>query len=412
MAKNARLPNGLYRYWYKGKQFYGKTDAEARKKRDDYKYECEHGIEQQLPITVVDYVEQWLPVAKASVKKRTYNEYVTCMERMTQTIGNKLVSAVTPADIKKVWAKYADYSDSVIKRARHLYTSMFESAVANGYCRTNPMRSDDAQPHKGPSGTHRVLEQWEIDLINRVDHRCRPAAMFMLYAGLRRGEVLALNTSNISNEYITVTDAVIFDSNKPVVDTPKTDSSIRKVPLFAPLKPLIDGLDYWVLPDEHGNLCSETAFRRAWQSYITDLETELNGCHKRWWHLTKDWIAAHPAEHEKYITLKSKSSTRSEAEIYRLRGWKSVNIRPHDLRHTFVTMCRDKGVDLHVCMKWCGHSSEKMILRIYDHVSTQREQNAIAVMDSGTVKKQLKPVTPDPATIINQGPEAPKTSAS
>ena len=79
MAKNARLPNGLYRYWYKGKQFYGKTDAEARKKRDDYKYECEHGIEQQLPITVVDYVEQWLPVAKASVKKRTYNEYVTCM---------------------------------------------------------------------------------------------------------------------------------------------------------------------------------------------------------------------------------------------------------------------------------------------------------------------------------------------
>ena len=36
-------------------------------------------------------------------------------------------------------------------------------------------------------------------------------------------------------------------------------------------------------------------------------------------------------------------------------------------------MCRDAGVDIHVCMKWMGHSDEKMIMQIYDHVSDYRE---------------------------------------
>jgi integrase len=51
-----------------------------------------------------------------------------------------------------------------------------------------------------------------------------------------------------------------------------------------------------------------------------------------------------------------------------------VNIRQHDLRHTYCTMLRDAGIDMHQAMIWMGHSDETMILRVYDHVTDKRIQ--------------------------------------
>jgi len=39
-------------------------------------------------------------------------------------------------------------------------------------------------------------------------------------------------------------------------------------------------------------------------------------------------------------------------------------------------MIRDAGVDMKIAMKWLGHADEKMILRIYDHVTDTRVQDA------------------------------------
>lgn len=386
MAKNKKRQDNLYRYWYKGKQFYGKTDAEAKAKRDAYKYECEHGIEKPDPITVFDLADKWLPVAKAGVGKGTYNQYATIMEKMTTVIGDKLMSAVSPADIKKVWAEYVGLSQSYINKAKFLYRSFFQYAIDNRYCITSPLFAESAQPHKGTKGTHRCLTETEINLIETVSHRCQAGAMFMLKAGLRRGEVLALEKNDIHDNRVYVLKAVSFVNNRPVIKDTKNEASERSVPLFAPLKPFIDGIEKYVFPDEKGQICSETAFVRAWESYLTDLATYLNGIQKRWYHLTHDWKQSHPEEYAMYEKLKK--SNKEEAEEYRLRGWKDVSFRPHDLRHTFVTTCRNKGVDLRVCIDWCGHASEKMVIEIYDHPSESREQSAVDLLD-GTVKKQL-----------------------
>jgi len=378
MAKLRQRPDGYYCAWYKGKQFLGKTEAEAKAKRDNYKYECEHGIEHPEPITVFDLCSQWLPVAKAGVAKGTYNQYATIMEKMTETIGDKLVSSVSAADIKKVWVSFVGLSQSYIDKAKFMYRSFFQYAIDNHYCRYNPMDSESSKPHKGSKGTHRALTKREISLIETVPHRVQTAAMFMLKAGLRRGEVLALQRKNIHDERIWVMKAVKFVNNRPVVGETKNESSERSVPLFAPLKPFVDGIEKYVLPDEKGGLCSETAFNRAWESYLNDLCVHVNGVQKRWYHLTKEWKAEHPDEYAQYLKLKEKS--KDEAEEYRLKGWEEISFRPHDLRHTFVTVCRDKGIDIKICIDWCGHSSEKMILEIYDHPSEEREKNALLLM--------------------------------
>ena len=378
MAKLKKRSDGYYCAWYKGKQFLGKTPQEAEQKRNDYRYECEHGIEKPEPITVFDLAEKWLPVAKAGVGKGTYNQYATIMEKMTSAIGNKIVAAVSPADVKKIWVSYVGLSQSYIDKAKFLYKSFFQYAIDNRYCSVNPMLAETSKPHKGTKGTHRCLTETEVNLIETVPHRCQAGVMFMLKAGLRRGEVLALQRKDIHDDRIYVLKAVSFVNNRPVIKDTKNESSERSVPLFAPLKPFTDGITKYVFPDEKGKICSETAFKRSWESYLTALSTHYNGIQKRWYHLTKEWKQTHHDEYNKYLELKKKD--KDEAEEYRLQGWTDINFRPHDCRHTFVTVGRDRGVDLKVMISWCGHASEKMVLEIYDHPSRQREQSMIDLM--------------------------------
>ena len=336
MAKLKQRSDGYFCAWYKGKQFLGKTEPEARRKRDLYKMECEYGIEHHDSISVFDLAAQWLPDAKAGTSKTTYNQYATIMEKMTDVIGDKLVASVTPADIKKVWVSFVGKSQSYINKAMFLYKAFFQYAMENRYCSFNPVLSSSAKPHRGSKGTHRPLTKAEIQLIETVPHRVQAAAMFMLKAGLRRGEVLALRKSDIHDNRIWVTKAVRFVNNRPVIGETKNESSERSVPLFAPLKPIVKTITDYVLPDADGNLCSETAFQRAWESYLKALSASAG---------------------------------------------RPVSFRPHDLRHTFVTVARDRKVDLHTVMSWCGHASERMILQIYDHMSENREKKMQKLME-------------------------------
>lgn len=324
-----------YRYWYKGKQFYDTDPKEAKRKRDEYKYECEHGIEKPDPVSVADLVETWM-ATKAGIDRRTYNQYCTVMEKLTDSIGDKLVSSVSPSDIKQIWKLYDGKSQSYINKAKFLYKSFFQYAIDNRHCTTNPVLADSAKPHKGTKGTHRCLTKEEIKLIETVPHRVQVAAMFMLKAGLRRGEVLALRKDDIHDDRIAVHSAVKFVNNRPVIGRTKNKSSERSVPLFASLKPFTSVVSDYILPDANGGLCSETAFQRAWESYLHTLSVK----------------AGH-----------------------------NISFRPHDLRHTFVTVARDKNIDIRTVMSWCGHSSERMILEIYDHPSESRENTAIKLMD-------------------------------
>lgn len=333
MPKLRKRDDQLFRAWYKGKQFYGHTEAEAKAKRDEYKYECEHGIEQQKEMTVYDYSVFWLQTYKKGVADKTYDNYAAIINRMTDAIGDKLLSAVTPNDMKKVWNQFAGQSQSLINKGRFLYSGIFRSAIENGYCKHNPVAAPSAKPHKGTVGSHRALTKEEVRLIETVPHRASAGVKVMLYAGLRRGETLALRKEDIHDDRIFVTKAVRFVHNRPLVTNPKTASSVRSLPLFAPLKPVFDDVEDYVFPDASGDICTEQAFKRTWNSYLHTLSAA--------------------AGHE-------------------------ISFLPHDLRHTFVTNCRDKGIDIHTCMLWCGHTDEKMILRIYDHVSEERELSAAA----------------------------------
>ncbi len=359
-ATYKKRKDGRYRVRYKGKDFYGATQAIANAKRDVYRRELESGLrEQALGVTFGAYAIQWIETYKDGCSDRTYNAYVSIVNRAIDVIGTRRMRDITTTDIQQLFNSMRGKSSSSVKKFKMTIDSIFTAAVHDRVILTNPCYG--SRPPEAVSGTHRAITDDERQLIHRSvgHHDMALAVMIMLYAGLRRGEVLALTASDIDlqKNCINVTKGVIYNGNRPVLSLPKTKAGIRSVPIIEPLKTALQGVSGGVLQDENGGIMSETAFRRKWESYIVYLETLINGCHRRWYGRTK----AHKA-------ILASGGT--------LPPWRECTIRPHDLRHSYVTMLYDAGVDIKTAMKWVGHADQQMIMRIYAHLTEQRERQS------------------------------------
>ena len=211
----------------------------------------------------------------------------------------------------------------------------------------NPCRT--AQRPEGTRGTHRPLEDWERQLVHEManEHRFGIAAMLMLYGGLRRGEAITFNVdrdADFVNGKIYVREAMSFSNGvRGRVKSPKTDAGIRCIPMFAPLRDVLEGKHGLVLTQTDGSMMTLSSFERAWESYKYQIEERINGFPKRW---------------------------------ARGREWQEFTVRTHDFRHSFCVMCVDAGVDMKTLVQWMGHSDATMVQKIYDHVTKQREEKA------------------------------------
>ena len=95
-------------------------------------------------------------------------------------------------------------------------------------------------------------------------------------------------------------------------------------------------------------------------SYITFLETKLNGIHKRWYGKTNE---------QKQLLAEGK-----------LPPWKEINIRCHDFRVEFCTRAYYAQVPLKTLQSWMGHADADMILAIYTKLDKEQERTDAAKM--------------------------------
>ena len=360
-----------------GKYFYGKNEKEALQKYEQWKKDRDAGLlEEGQWTTVRKYAAKWLPLHKSGVIDKTYNDYANQINALIRAIGDIPLRLVTVDDAKSVYTtQYSGYSYSTIKRAKMLFIDLFDTAIENGLCLKNPFRSKKAQPDKGEEGSHRAITSEERQLILESNHPFQKAVLVMLYAGLRRGEVLAVDLDrdvDLKENTLTVNYAVRFDSNQPILTDPKTEAGKRTVVLFSTLQKELKDCHGLLAPSAAGTLMSESAFDSAWNSYINQIECRIHHVkQKRWYGKTREH-KRRIAEAEK---LRSEGKEAEAAEID-LPPWKTFDVRPHDLRHSYCTMLREAGVDMKQAMVWMGHSDEKMILKIYDHISPERTKKS------------------------------------
>ena len=355
-----RRKDGRYRCVYHGIQFYGATPEEAFAARDEYRLSSQKGFTGRS--TVTEYALPWLKRSYPSVADSTYTGLAIHLQHLIDCIGDKPLAEVLPSDLKQVYAdQYKGLSNSYIRSAKQLFCALFDSAQADGLIRFNPARDKTAKPGKGKKPKERVLTAKQREYIETLctDHRMRPAVMAMLYAGLRPQECKALNIDrdiDFEKDIITVQETAHVDGTKYAISGDmKTGWSKRTVPLFKPLKTALEGRTGMLVASAHGKPVTIQAWKTGWQSYIYCMETAINGISKRWYGKTKD--------------------QRIKKEAGNLPAWIDFDIVPYTLRHAFCAFCRDNGVDINTCRRWMGHSDAKMILKVYDSVSDDREQN-------------------------------------
>ena len=335
--------DGRYVCKYHGISFYGKTQTEALAARDEYKKNEKVGS--AVVHTFRGYAAGWLPTYKSGATVNNYNTMVSYLNRIADNLPNVPLDRITPSDIKRMYNAFSDLGEGSRRKIAMLTKAVFEAAVNDGLIRVNPCRT--VKHDKGEEGTHRALEQWEVALIEQTaqTERCGLLAMTMLYAGLRRGEAIAIDIDrdvDFASGTISVRGAKKRDGTHTVEGTTKTAAGIRTVPLFKPLRDALEGHHGALLTNNDGESCCISATDCAWATYNKHLSA----------------IAG-----------------------------RTVFIRQHDCRHTFATMLYDADVDIKTAARWMGHSSEQMILRVYAHLSDKKAKSAAEKVENMLIQR-------------------------
>ena len=322
----------------------GNTEEEALAARDDYKFREKSGEFSKAKTSFLEYASQWVLDYKSHLSDRVYNNLVSTLNHFAEAVGNKPIAEYTPSDISRYYQKLAGKSASTIARHRNSIKGVFRAAYTDGIIKRNP--TDGINPPKGYKGTHRAITPEERWLIHATQHRLRPAVMVMLYAGLRKGEAMALDIDrdvNFTARTITVRQAVrIAENGQPIIVQPKTEAGMRTIPMLDIVYAELQGKHGLLCTSASGKMMSHDAWVSAWRSYLYALGVTKNGCKK------------------------GKGN----------EPWQEINIRAHDLRHSFCTMLYDSGVDLKSAMLWMGHADQQTTMQIYTHLTETRRIEA------------------------------------
>ena len=386
--------DGRYKCKYGGKQFYGRTQAEALKKRDAWILAEQAGLNHQADGTSFrEYALNWVRVYRADAGSPQQKQYMNMMEAFADHLPKKAMKDITATDIQSFCNLLTTYSNSYISKFMTTLRGVFKSAFADGILLRNPLDNVIRPKGKKTEG-HRPLEIWERNLVAATcqEHPFGLAAMTMMLAGLRRGEVLALNIDrdvDFENHTITVREALSFrEGNQAVVTDGKTENAQRVIPMAQPLEDALKGHHGLLCVKEKGGLMSESAFERRFQSWITFLETKLNGCHKRWYGKTREHKALLEAGEQ-------------------LPPWKEITIRCHDFRVDFCTRAYFAGIPIKTLQTWMGHADATLIMQVYAKLTQEQEET-----DAEKLRNYLTQTICLPAVALPEVPETNPVSAS
>ena len=124
------------------------TIAEAHAARDAYIRDEANREQRRKNVTVAEYAAAWLPAHKAGVHARTYKDYERIVNTLIADLGDLPMKDVTTTDIIRVYAgHYVGRSESLIHKARMLFTAIWDTALEDRIIIQNPCR--ERQPNPG-----------------------------------------------------------------------------------------------------------------------------------------------------------------------------------------------------------------------------------------------------------------------
>lgn len=342
------------RFTYQGESHtvYGKSVKEVKQKLCDLQYEVEHGVyEKETGLTVNRWFETWIHEYKEnSVKRGTIRAYQSSYSNYIENVlGRKKLKDIRPEHVQKLYndMKRDGYNTNTIEMVSIVLGGMYKQAYKNGLIKKNPVPLATL-PKTEQQRERRVLTADEQDIFMKYAKKSKYYEIFefALSTGMRGGEIRGLTWENVNFEkrLIYVRHTIAREMGGFMLDTPKTQSSKRDIPMLD---------NVYALLKKQKKIQSEA---RLFAGSVWEPAAGLEN-------LVFTTYSGAPID-KGYL----KSSIDGIVKHINDAGISFEHITMHTFRHSFATRCIEKGMSPQTLKTILGHSKLSMTMDLYAHV--------------------------------------------
>lgn len=313
---------------------YARTEAELKQKLSEFEYQRKYGAlccDQGTHFGV--YARHWLDTSKKNRSIKTQEMYKSVLKH-TSKLQYTPLKDIKQSMIQSVINDCADHPRTC-EQLRITLNQIFDCAIADGILLKNPCIHID-MPRRVVH-EKRALTKAEREAIKTADLDIMHRAFLdiLYYTGMRPAEAYALTWSDIDfhEEKISICKSLTFKGESPVVTYPKTNSGVRVVE--APTSLFKTLLSY------RGTIKGLILFEGSKGHYMN---------------------------RSGYLTMWKVCKRKIEDIL----GY-STNLSAYYLRHNYCTQLYYSNVSLKEAVRLMGHADSTMIMRVYSHLDSERE---------------------------------------
>lgn len=327
-------------------------------------------------MTVDNWFDFWIVNIVGDLADNTRRNYRERYTRNIQPVMGKMkITDVKPMHCKMVLNQMDDkYAGSTIRQAYITMGTFFKAALENDIIAKHPLDGVKfTKPVKAKDDIQFLTrdEQRKFLEVARNSHNINQYEL-ILETGLRTGELIGLTWNEVDFEKrtLTVNKTMEFRYGQQFwrAGPPKSLKSYRTIPLTDRAYDILKKL--W---DERG-----TRKESPELSETIEYMDSRSGTTSTF--VMRDLVFINfrtglPAKNSSYDT-----------HLYEIcKGAKLPQISMHDLRHTYATRAIESGMQPKVLQKFLGHSSLKVTMDTYVHVTDDSMDDAIKLFEQNRV---------------------------
>ena len=317
----------------KRKYFYSDEKTEARAERDIARKMNKEQVKRLAGESFKDVAEEWYDLTEDTISVQTQRNYNRYYKTAIDFFGDKPIKEITIKDINDYLLnlKNKGFGKNTIITAKTPLNLIFNYAITNEYILSNPCQHAKMPVMQKASPRLAASNHDEQAILDSDDQFIVPK--IALLTGMRKGEIYGLRWEDIDfdEKIISVKRSIGWDSaSRPVVQSPKTKTSIRDIPLLPQLEKVL-------LPI------------RKQSGYVAG-EPQTSAMHQH-----------NYAAYQKRV---------------------GITATMHQLRHSFATIALENGVPLKSVSELLGHSNITVTANVYTEFRRKSLEEAKKILSN------------------------------